>query len=171
MNVNLSKKKRKQILVLLCAASAVAIVVMIAALVAPKVGKGSFSPPAFDDSAVSGTPEVPDGLGYNELYQDGMAYRFSICGRLTFDGTDATVFLTNPSTNDAWLKLRVLDSEGNVLGETGLVKPGEYVKTVELSKALPAGTPVILRIMGYEPDTYLSVGSVNLNTTVGGTSR
>ena len=129
-----------------------------------------FTPPAFESAAVAGTPEVPDDLGYCELYQDGMAYRFSICGAVTMNGNTATVYFTSPESNEKWLKLRVLDAEGNVLGETGLIKPGEYVQTVELTEALAEGTAIKLKIMGYEPETYTSAGSVNLNTVIGGGS-
>ena len=70
-----------------------------------------------------------------------------------------------------WLKLRVLDEGGGVLGESGLVRPGEYVKDVTLAEKLPAGTKIKLKIMGYEPETYRSAGSATLNTAVGGESQ
>ena len=53
---------------------------------------------------------------------------------------------------------------GNIVGETGLVRPGEYVKEVSLSRRIPCGTPVNLKIMGYEPETYKSAGAVTLST-------
>lgn len=75
------------------------------------------------------------------------------------------VYLTNPAENTVWLKLRVLDTNGSILGETGLLRPGEYVRTVALSAAPTPGTSITLKIMGYEPDTYLSAGSATLSTT------
>jgi len=150
-------------------AAVIALIVMIVALVYPKTAKGEFTPPPFDEGAVAGTPEVPEELGYSELYQNGMAYHFSVCGRIYLTGTEATVYLTNPSDNETWLKIRILDKDGNILGESGIVRPGEYVKDVTLSKALPANTPIALRIMGYVPDTYHSAGVVTLNTTTRGT--
>lgn len=57
------------------------------------------------------------------------------------------------------------------MGETGLLKPGEYVKTVTLTKTLAAGENIKLKIMGYEPETYESAGSVSLNVTVGGINQ
>lgn len=126
-----------------------------------------FTPPPFESAAVAGTPEVPESLGYSSPYQEGMGYRFSVCGNVTMDGSSAVVYFTNPTENQVWIKLRVLDKDGNLLGETGLLKPGEYVETVELAENLPVGTPVKLKIMGYEPETYYSAGSVILNTTVG----
>ena len=52
----------------------------------------------------------------------------------------------------------------------GLIKPNEYVKYVALSRELPQGTKIKLKIMGYEPQTYRSAGAATLNTTIGGQS-
>lgn len=156
---------------ILAAVFAVVVIIMIVALSVPKEAeRGEFVPPAFDSSAVVGTPEVPDGLGYSAPFQEGMAYRFAVCGNVLMDGKQALVYFTNPAENETWTKLRVYDENGNVLGETGLIKPGEYVQYVELDKELAPGTPIKLKIMGYEPDTYLSAGSVVLNTQIGGAS-
>jgi hypothetical protein len=127
----------------------------------PEPVRGEFTPPPFDPAAESGTLVVPEGLGYSEL--DCQAYKVSLCGKL---GEDGTVFLTNPKENTVWLKLRVLDEKGNILGETGLVRPGEYVKSVIWSSAPKSGTTVTLKIMAYEPDTYYSAGAASLNTIV-----
>jgi hypothetical protein len=78
----------------------------------------------------------------------------------------ATVYLTNASENHVYLKLRVLDSEGQVLGETGLIRPGEYVKSVRLSCVPAESTEIRLKIMSYHPESYMSEGSVVLRTRV-----
>ena len=85
------------------------------------------------------------------------------------DSNKATVYFTNAEGNNVYLKLRVLDENDNSLGETGLLKLGEYAKDVELIRALSAGTGIRLKIMRYAPDTYLSEGSVVRNTTIGAT--
>ena len=96
-----------------------------------------------------------------------MAYRFSVCANVTMDSSSATVYFTNAQENDVYLKLRVLDGNDKILGETGLLKPGEYVKDVQLLRELPSGTGISLKIMSYIPDTYMSAGSVVLHTTIG----
>ena len=63
-----------------------------------------------------------------------MSYDFAVCGNVTMEGDKAIVYLTNIEGNNAWIKLRVFDEQGNMLGETGLIKPNEYVKYVTLSK-------------------------------------
>ena len=144
---------------------------MIVALCLPKRTTAEFTPPPFEQNAVSGTPEVSEELGYSSPYKEGMTYRFSVCGNVMKEGSDAIVYLTNPAENEVWIKLRVLDENGNMLGETGLIKPGEYVRCVTLSSVPPAGTKIALKIMGYEPNSYLSAGSATLNTTMGGATQ
>lgn len=163
-----SKKNKDYTLPILFGVFAVLMIVMITALCIPKTPE--FVPPDFETAAVQGTPEVAEDMGYTELYKEGMAYRVSVCGIPTVDGQDLTVYFTNTEGNEKYLKLRVLDENDNILGETGLIRPGEYVKAVTLAKTLAAGEKIKLKIMGYEPETYESAGSVSLNVTVGGIS-
>ena len=152
------KKKNPLILAALCAA--VSLTVMLLVLSGAKVPRsGEFTPPPFDASAMAGTPAVPDGLGYSEL--DCKAYKVALCGKLNADGD---LWLTNPESNEVWLKVRVLDEKGNILGETGLIRPGEYVRSVTLTTVPRSGAPITLKIMAYQPETYHSAGAASLNT-------
>ena len=141
----------------------ISLAVMSIALFRPHERDGAFIPPAFESEAVEGVPEGPEHLGYAELYQEGMAYRVGVCGRVQTTEGEAVVFFTNLRKNGAWLKLRLLDEQGNLLGESGLLKPGEYLRAVKLERALPAGAQIKLHVMGYQPDTYRSIGAVTLN--------
>ena len=158
----MKKQKKNYILPLAAVLCAVSLAVMVFALTRqePQTVMGEFTPPPFDSTAVVGSPAVPDGLGYNEL--DCQVYKVSLCGKLNADGN---IWLTNPESNEVWLKVRILDAKGNILGETGLVRPGEYVQTVALTTIPKSGTPITLKIMAYEPDTYYSAGAASLNTT------
>lgn len=159
----MKKQKKNYILPLAAVLCAVSLAVMVFALTRQEVQTemGEFTPPPFDSAAVSGTPDVPDGLGYSEL--DCQAYKVSLCGKPTAEGE---LWLTNPAENSVWLKARVLDEKGNILGETGLVRPGEYVRSAAMSASPKSGTPVVVKIMAYEPETYYSAGAAALNTTV-----
>lgn len=162
------KPKTNKTVPVLCGVLAIALAVMVAALFfGGKQGTAEFTQPPFEPAAVAGVPEVPESLGYISPYQEGMGYRFSVCGNLVMEGNNAAIYLTNPAENKVWLKLRVLDESNNILGETGLIRPGEYVKDVELTENLTAGTKIKLKIMGYEPETYFSAGSATLNTAIG----
>ena len=145
---------------LLCAASLGAMAFVLGR--APE--QEAFTPPPFDPAALSGSPAVPDGLGWQEL--DAQAYLVGICGKFIPKGNTADIWLTNPKSNTVWLKVRVLDGKGNTLGETGIIKPGEYVQSVTLDAVPKTGKPIVLKIMAYQPDTYYSEGAVSLNTTV-----
>ena len=171
----IKKSKKKQapkssdtpVYILSVLAVAAFIVMMIALSVTKEPPRGEFVPPAFESMAQQGIPEVPEELDHSSPYRDGMAYRFSVCANVTMDSSSATVYFTNAQENDVYLKLRVLDENGKILGETGLLKPGEYVKDVQLLRELPSGTGISLKIMSYIPDTYMSAGSVVLHTTIG----
>lgn len=146
---------------LLCILS---LAVMIAALVfsGEKAQTGVFTPPPFEKMAQTGIPEVHPGCGWTQV--DANVYKASVCGKVWARDGKAVVWFTNPAENAVWLKLRVLDGKGNILGETGVLRPGEHVRAVALSRSLQTGEPVKLKIMGYEPETYYSAGSVVLNT-------
>lgn len=124
-----------------------------------------FVPPEFDGNAAWGVPNVPEGLGWNEI--DAQAYKASVCGVVIVENGKADIWFTNPESNTVWLKLRVLDAKGNILGETGLIRPGEYVQSVMLDTDLAIDERTIrLKMMSYEPDTYYSMGSAVLNAAV-----
>lgn len=128
--------------------------------------KPQFVPPAFDPAAVAGDHGVAEGeKGYGVLDARGV-YKVGVCGMVVMDGDKADVWFTNPAENAVWLKLRVHNKKtGEILGETGLIKPGEYVQTVTFITAPAKGDEIVLRVMSYEPDTYYSKGEVTLNTT------
>lgn len=163
------KKRKNAPLILAAIICAVSLVVMLFALSNPKQEQAAFAPPSFDSTAQAGTPTVPENLGWGEL--DAQAFKASVCGVVIPNGNTADVWFTNPESNTVWLKLRVLDENGNILGETGLIKPGEYVQSVTLDTVPKAGTTIALKLMSYQPETYYSEGAATLTTTVseGGT--
>lgn len=159
------KQKKNRPLLLAGAVCIVSLAAMVLALTfGGKQEAIPFTPPPFDEAAQTGTPEVPDALGWSEL--DAKAFKVSVCGIFAPEDGKADVYLTNPETNTVWLKLRVLDDKGNTLGETGLIKPGQYVQSVSLTTIPKSGATVSLKLMAYEPETYHSAGAVTLNTTV-----
>ena len=158
--------KQKPVLPILAVLCFLCLAGMCAALfytTAP-AAQSEFVPPSFDASAVSGTPDVQDGLGWQEL--DAQAFRVGVCGAVVLEGSQADVWLTNPEGNNVWLKLRILDEDGDVLGETGLIRPGEYVQSVTFDTVPAPGTAISMKLMAYEPETYHSAGAVTLNTTI-----
>lgn len=161
-------KKKNYLLPILVVTFAVALTVMIVVLCLPQKTppKGEYVKPSFDENAVQGTPTVDESLGYTEFYREGMAYRISLCGVPTVDENELTVYFTNSASNEKYLKLRVLDAKGNTLGETGVLRPGEYVQTVTLSKKVRSETKLTFKVLSFEPEDYTSAGSVIINLTV-----
>lgn len=162
-------KKNNYILPVLSAVCVLAVIGMILALAfgGKKAQLQSFTPPEFDRTAVSGTPDVSD-KSWSKIYQDGMSFTAYICGNVSVQGNSADVYFTSIAENTVWLKLRITDESGNILSETGIIKPDEYVKSVEFDTIPAVGTKIKLKIMAYEPETYYSAGVVSLNTTIGG---
>ncbi len=159
-------KNKSIVIYLLAVLCALSVVVMAVALSMRKERQAEFVPPEFDPSAEMGEPTVPKELGWSEIYSDGMSYKAYLCGRLLLNGKTADVFFYNEADNDVWLKLRIYSQDGKILGETGLIKPGEYIKTITFDTVPRDGESVKMKIMSYEPETYYSEGSVVLNTTV-----
>lgn len=151
------------ILSILCVLS---IIVMLVAIFNAPQNEVKFVPPNFEVEAIKGIPEPPKELGWSELYQDGMNYRVGICGNIIAYENIADIYFSNSNDNKVWLKLRVLDENNNIIGETGLLKPDEYVKSVKLDVSVQDDQKIKLKIMAYEPETYYSEGSIILNTNI-----
>lgn len=136
-------------------------------LTGKKSEQTGFTPPPFETAAQSGMPNVADE-SWTQIYKDGMNFSAHICGKVALNGSSADVYFTNDNGNKVWLKLRILDKDDNILAETGLLKPNEYVRTVKFDTVPENKASIKLKIMAYEPETYYSAGTVTLNTTVGG---
>ena len=140
-----------------------AIVTIVVANRPPKV---VFIPPEFDANAIDGAPEIPKEYKYGELSQEKLPFKAGLCGESFMENGSIVLYFTNPSDNNAWLKLRITDDQGTVIGESGLIKPGQYLRSVKLSKEITEDTTVSVKIMSYEPDTYNSLGAVPMKITV-----
>ena len=162
--MNRWKKQLVPILSVLCILSVTVMIIVLC--IAPKPEIGEFVPPMFDREAIKGIPEPPKELGWSELQQSGMTYRVGICGSPMMRGDAVEVYFSNAEENSVWLKLRVLDEKDRILGESGLIKPGEYVKSIRLETEIKDGKNVKLKVMAYEPETYYSAGSITLNTKI-----
>lgn len=163
------REKKDYLIASLCVIFAISLAVLMTAIFMPDKllnKKAEFIPPAFEEKAMIGIPDVSEEHGYTQLYRDGMAYSVYICGVPHVDGINLNVYFTNTEQNDCYLKLRVIDENDNILGETGLLKPGEYVEAVKLKKKLGKGTSVKLKVMSYDTETYESLGAVVLIVTV-----
>lgn len=157
---------KAKIVYVLSAACLVALACMIAALcmTGNSFGKRKFVPPSFEENAIIGMPETADE-SWTRIYQEGMSFSVHICGHVVINDGVADLYFANDSENDVWMKLRVLDESDNILAETGLLKPNEYVKSVQVDTAV-SSTVLKFKIMAYEPNTYYSAGSVTFTPKI-----
>lgn len=158
--------KQQKTIIILTIAAVLSVAVMFFALFTPKTELGEFVPPQFDENAVLGAPNAEEGLGFCEVYKDNMPYRFFVCGKPRADSGELTVYFTNPKENNAWLKMRVYSEDGSLLAESGIIKQGEYIKSLVLNKPVEKGESIIYKIMGYEAESYKSIGSVTLTSAI-----
>ena len=125
-----------------------------------------FTHPDFDPAALTGTPEVDGRYGYSSLTV-AEGYVVALCGVPANDSRTVELFFTNPPDNQVWLRAELLDQEGVLLASTGVLRQGEYLPSLVLDRPLTAReTPVTLRVVAYEPDTWRSRGNVKLNMTL-----
>ena len=155
--------KRTKLLVIMSILCAASLLAMILALKGTKSAP-AFSPPPFEENAQIGNPPVGKELGYEEL--DATWFRVGLCGVLRQRDGMAEVWFSNPDSNDVWLKLRILDENGNILGQSGVLRPGEYVHQIHLEQTPEEGSAVIMKVMAYESGTYHSAGAVELHTVI-----
>lgn len=154
-------KQQKIIVGVMTALLLVVLVIAAVLLLRPKeTVTVEFTPPAFDESAVSGMPDaLPESLNYGSPATQN-EFGFLLCGTpaVTQDNR-LRCYFTSPSSNRVWLLLKVYDREGNLLGASGLLRPGEYVEYIALDQAIPKGSEIRIKVLSYEADTYYSKGT------------
>ena len=148
---------------------AVLIVAAVIAAVCINAGReperivGEFTPPSFAQNAVAGAPDpgVVNNLPYGTLALSE-EISVSMVSTLTVgENGEVEVWFTAPDSNQGWVLLRLMDEQGNLLGESGLLKPGQYVQVLTLNSVPRKSGMILARILTYEPGTYYSMGSAS----------
>lgn len=155
---------------ILCVLAALIIGTVIAA-VCLRTGReperivGEFVPPEFAQNAVDGTPDPGEvsALKYGTLSLTPEIAVSMVSEFTVNENGEAELWFAASDTNECWVMLRLMDAKGNVLGETGLLKPGQYVRFLKLDNIPRKDGLITARILTYEPDTYYSLGSANAN--------
>ena len=140
---------------------------------APDAEPLPFVPPSFDEGAVMGDPKDL-GIGEKEGYSvisdpTKIPYSAGMCGIFDVnENGEADIYFHNPETNNVWLKIRVYgtDPKTDIVAETGLIKPGEYIKTITFRREIVKGEDLTAKVMSYVPEEYTSAGSFNLKPYV-----
>lgn len=124
-----------------------------------------FTPPPFDPSAVSGVPEGTDE-SWTQISKEEMGLSAHVCGKVTVTDGKADLYFTNDNDNSVWMKLRIVNKSGDIIAETGLIKPGQYIKTVTFTSVPAVKEEICMKVMMYEPETYHSAGAFSLITEI-----
>lgn len=155
--------KTEKIILLIAALAVMSLLTVLLLLPKPQaqVLLGAFTPPPFEENAISGEPTVafPQIYGTLTLTEDLAVRLYS--APVVQDGKIA-VYFASKAENTLWVRLRITDENGNILGQTGLLKPGEYVESISLLKK-PKSSRAVAKILTYQPETYYSMGTANAN--------
>lgn len=141
----------------------IVLVFLVLALVCLLTRNDEFVAPSFDADAKNMPDKFPDSytLSENEQY----FFTFGLCAEIRENNGSSEIFFTSPSSNAAYLKLRILKGEDDILYESGLIRPSECIESIPLSLEKYADEKIYAKIMAYEINTYHSLGScvVKLN--------
>ena len=156
---------RTQKIILAVVALVLALALVVVLLVVTRKEQGQFMPPPFEEAAVQGAPTVSDAaLRYSYVkITDTLA--LGLCAACEVDDSGLRIYFTSLEHNTAWVRVKVQDEKGKLLGESGLLRPGEYVEHVALS-AFPKGDTLRIKVLSYEPETYYSLGSAELTVNI-----
>ena len=118
-----------------------------------------FEEPTWELAAVAGAPDVDDpALRYGQL-QIGKDFAVGLCMDPQVVDGQAKLYFASMEDNAVWTRIQLLDESGAILGESGILKPGEYVESIGLGKVPKKSGLVIAKILSYEADTYYSQGT------------
>ena len=127
--------------------------------------KKQFVEPQFESNYKDGIPDVE--RFEERLLKVDEGYTFYVNPSPIFHNDSLLVNFTSVNSNKVLLKLRVFDSQKNLIGETGVLKAGQFLDYVKLDNSIKDGDEITFVVMGYEKDSYLSAGSVSVKVKVG----
>ena len=156
--------KYLRIAILLVMALCLALLIVLA--VNKKGGeKGGFIPPEFDENAVKGTPvfDFEEDSFVTAKMSDSLSVSFCGLSHVTDEG--ALLFFTADQNNAGNVLVRIFDEDGNEIGRSGLIRPGEYVRAVKIDGEHKTGE-YKLKISSYEDGTYYSLGHAAANVII-----
>ena len=156
-------KKNKNIIIL--TSILVILILIIILLIFNIKNKSTFVKPKFE-SNVSTT--IPENIDYSSQTIDiSNGYSIYIDGIPSIKEDKLVVNFISMKDNNVWIKIRILNEDEKNIAESGLVKPGEYLESIQIDKKLSKNDNITYEIIGYEIESYLSAGTVKLNTKVG----
>lgn len=165
------ERSEKRLLILLSALLVLLLLVTAVFVLHRRADASSvgFELPAFDASAVPGVPAVTDERAhYGELELPITKGRCVVAADATpaLEDGALNVFLTSYADNTVYIRLIIYSDSGEIIGESGLLRPGEYLRSVSLALEPSSGATLRAKLLTYAPDTYYSMGSAGVSFCV-----
>lgn len=127
----------------------------------------------FDGTAIVGTlpgktdAEIQSEL--NQIVEEGM-FNISIAPVISFaDGeSQGQARIENIQANHYHMKVTITrDDTGDIIYESGGIKPGEYIESITLAEALPKGEyNATATFLAYDTESLIEVGKAAAKVTI-----
>lgn len=164
---NEDKPKRKFLIPLIIGIIVVAIIAIIVSVFA--FGGAGFYDDASKDGQAPYKTEEEMRAEMDRSVEDGML-NISIASMIEFqNGTSpGTAYIENVPSNKYVMKVTItLDSNGEVVYQSGGIKPDSYIETITLSQDLEPGTyPATATFTAFEPDSLEEIGQAAAKITL-----
>lgn len=120
--------------------------------------------PDFEKDAKQGIPTVDESFMYENV-NSKFEYSFALAAN-TYQQEDGSckVYFTNPETCPYYLQYEMVDSKtGAIYYKSGVLKPGQYVETLELKgRKILQSKEVDVVVYAYEQETWYSAGNTRM---------
>ena len=154
-------RKEKIILSVVGALLVVAIITTVAVFFATRQKTVDlFVPPDVDIHATQGVPDQIDEISAYQKVLMSEEFQFSMCLCPEYKNGNVALYYTSYETNTVNSLVKLYDEEGNLVGKSGLIRPGHYIKSISVSD-LPENAVISAKILSYEPETYYSMGTAS----------
>ena len=123
-----------------------------------------YVPPIHDKSALTGVPDVDKDYMYGSVETD-YGYVIQMASNLyQQQNGDVNLYFTNPISNKVLLRCEIIDKEKDrTLYNTGYIKPGEYIKSVNNSSVDNKSYDVVVKVYAYTDESFTSEGTTELS--------
>ena len=153
------ESKRRRIIIPIIVAISLISVGLIAYILITR-----YTPPRHDTDALTGIPQVEQSYMYGSVNTE-FGYVVQMASNLyqQQDG-DVNIYFTNPISNSVLLRCEIIDKDsGKTLYNTGYIKPGEYIESVNNSRVDNKQYDVIVKVYAYTDESFTSEGTTELS--------
>jgi len=159
-------RKRAAVIAIICALAAIAIWLLVWLFACN--GASLFDPNAQDGQAPYKSAEEMQAE-LDRVVEEGM-FNISIAGAIQFDdgASEGTAYIENVPGNRYNMRVRITeDATGDVLYESGVLKPNQFIEKIALTKDLDQGSyPATATFTALDPSSYDEVGQAAAKVVV-----